>query len=155
MCYFTNDKVSFYNYLELFKPNFKFVLNEIFSFVSKFNKYNFLHGNLHIHNIFVNPDTFLNKGRFYAIDFSNSYIYKQNVNCQEYKRISFIGEYDNKDALFLTYWDYFTLYISLKMYFKNNTQTLMYLENLILTYINPEMLYHFVKLYEKNNVIQM
>ena len=41
------------------------------------------------------------------------------------------------------------------MYFKNNTQTLMYLENLILTYINPEMLYHFVKLYEKNNVIQM
>lgn len=148
--YNTFDKISLYNYLLKNTWYTKIILNEVFSFVKKFNKYNFLHGNLHLHNIFVNPDTFLSKGRFYVIDFSNSFIFKTNRNgvtsCPEYHRTSFIGEYDKKvNDEFFIYWDFFTLYVSLKMFLKNDRENLVYLENLIQNYMSQELVEKYLR----------
>jgi len=149
--YMISDKVSIYNFLLKNKQYTKFVLNELYSFVKKFNKYNFLHGNLHLHNIFIDPDTFLSKGRFYIIDFSNSYIFETNrrgvTSCPKYNRTSFIGEYDKKASdEFFIYWDFFTLYISLKMFLKNDFENLVYLERLIQNYMSEEIIKRFISL---------
>jgi hypothetical protein len=151
LTYVVSDKISVYNYLLKNKKYTKFVLNELYSFVKKFNKYNFLHGNLHLHNIFIDPDKFLSKGRFYIIDFSNSYIFKTNrkgvTSCPKYNRTSFIGEYDKKTSNeFYIYWDFFTLYISLKMFLKNDLENLVYLENLIQNYMSDDIIKRFISL---------
>jgi hypothetical protein len=151
LTYIVRDKVSIYNFLLKNKKYTKFVLNELYSFVNKFNKYNFLHGNLHLHNIFIDPDKFLSKGRFYIIDFSNSYIFKTNrkgvTSCPQYNRTSFMGEYDKKISNeFYIYWDFFTLYISLKMFLKNDFENLVYLENLIQNYMSDDIIKRFISL---------
>ena len=149
--YVISDKISIYNFLLKNKQYTKFVLNELYSFVKKFNKYNFLHGNLHLHNIFIDPNNFLSKGRFYIIDFSNSYIFKTNrrgvTSCPKYNRTSFIGEYDKKASdEFFIYWDFFTLYVSLKMFLKNDFENLVYLERLIQNYMSEEIVKRFISL---------
>ncbi len=149
--YVISDKISIYNFLLKNKQYTKFVLNELYSFVKKFNKYNFLHGNLHLHNIFIDPNNFLSKGRFYIIDFSNSYIFKTNrrgvTSCPKYNRTSFIGEYDKKASdEFFIYWDFFTLYVSLKMFLKNDFENLVYLERLIQNYMSEEIIKRFISL---------
>jgi hypothetical protein len=121
LCYNIKDEISLHSYLDNYKPNITFLLNELFCFINKFKSYKFVHGNLHLHNIFLNPKTFLRKGNFYVIDFSNSYIIQKKYY---------------KDKLFVENWDFFSLYISLKNFFKNNIKNLIYLENLILNYIN-------------------
>lgn len=151
LTYIVCDKVSIYNFLLKNKIYTKFVLNELYSFVKKFNKYNFLHGNLHLHNIYIDPNKFLSKGRFYIIDFSNSYIFKTNrkgvTSYPRYSRTSFIGEYDKKISQeFYIYWDFFTLYISLKMFLKNDLENLVYLENLIQNYIPEYIIKNFISL---------
>lgn len=151
LTYIVSDKVSVYNFLLKNKTYIKFVLNELYSFVKKFNKYNFLHGNLHLHNIYIDPDKFLSKGRFYIIDFSNSYIFKTNrpgvTSCPRYSRTSFIGEYDKKTSQeFYIYWDFFTLYVSLKMFLKNDLENLVYLENLIQNYMSEDIIKRFISL---------
>ena len=148
--YHTSDKISVYNFLLKNKDHTKFILNEIYSFVKKFNKYNFLHGNLHLHNIFVNPETFLSKGKFYVIDYSNSYLFKTNrkyvTSCPEYDRVSFVGEYQGRgeDDDFYIYWDFFTLYVSLKMFLKNDGENLVYLENLVQNYMSQNIIKKFI-----------
>jgi len=147
--YETCNKISVYNFLLQNKKYTKVVLNELYSFVKKFNKYNFLHGNLHLHNIFVNPDEFLSKGRFYVIDFSNSYLFKTNrkrvTSRPLYDRTSFIGEYNKKtNDEFFIYWDFFTLYVSLKMFLKNDFEHLVYLENLVQNYMTEETIRKFI-----------
>ena len=151
LTYIVLDKISIYNYLLKNKTYTKFVLNELYSYVKKFNKNNFLHGNLHLHNIFIDPDKFLSKGRFYIIDFSNSYIFETNrkgvTSCPRYSRTSFIGEYDKKTSNeFYIYWDFFTLYISLKMFLKNDFENLVYLENLIQNYMSEDIIKRFISL---------
>lgn len=150
LTYIVSDKISIYNFLLNNKKYTKFVLNELYSYVKKFNKCNFLHGNLHLHNIFIDPDKFLNKGKFYIIDFSNSYIFKTNrrgvTSCPKYNRTSFMGEYDKKvNDEFYIYWDFFTLYISLKMFFKNDFENLVYLENLVENYMSQEVIEKFIE----------
>ena len=122
LCYNINYEISLYSYLDNYKSNITFLLNELFCFINRFKSYKFVHGNLHLHNIFLNPNTFVQKGKFYVIDFSNSYIIQKNYT---------------KDKLFVYNWDFFSLYISLKNFFKNDIKNLIYLENLILNYINP------------------
>lgn len=151
LTYIVSDKVSIYTFLLKNKTYTKFVLNELYSFVKKFNTYNFLHGNLHLHNIYIDPDKFLSKGRFYIIDFSNAYIFKTNrrgvTSCPRYSRTSFIGEYDKKISQeFYIYWDFFTLYVSLKMFLKNDLENLVYLENLIQNYIPEDIIKRFISL---------
>lgn len=149
LTYNVSDKISMYNYLIQNKSYTKVILNELYSFVKKFNRYNFLHGNLHLHNIFVNPDEFLSKGKIYIIDFSNSYLFKTNrkgvTSYPRYNRTSFMGEYDKKiNNEFFIYWDFFTLYISLKMFFKADLEHLVYLENLIQNYMSETMIEKFL-----------
>lgn len=151
--YDTHDKISLYQYINNDKISLKLLLNELFGFVCKFRDYNFLHGNLHVHNIFVNPDTFVRRGRFYVIDFSNSYLFdKADRSTPQYQRSSFLGEMDHKiTSIFFEYWDFFTLYISLKLLLKNNLQNVVYLDNLIQNYIKPDVLDRFLTEYEKYN----
>ena len=148
--YDTSDKVSLYTFLNKYNPNIKLLLNELFGFVCKFRTFNFLHGNLHIHNIFVNPQMFIRRGKFYIIDFGNSFILDKKINTfPNYNRSSFIGESDKKiSSMFFEFWDFFTLFISLKIFFKNNLDTIVYLETLIKNYIPMDILLRFSKEYQ-------
>lgn len=152
--YDTSDKISLYQYIKTNEFSVKLLLNELFGFVCKFRHYNFLHGNLHVHNIFVNPDTFIRRGRFYVIDFSNSFLLDklEKTPAPNYQRSSFLGEMDRKiTSIFFEYWDFFTLYISLKLLFKGDLHTIVYLDNLIQNYIKPDVLDRFLKEYENYN----
>lgn len=140
--YHITNEISLYNYLKesknnsTYKSNIKIVLNELFCFVNKFKSYNFIHGNLHIHNIFLNPNifsnknTFVQKQNFYVIDFNHSKIYK-------------------KDDIYKSNWDFFTLYVSLKKNFKNDIKHLIYLETLIVNYIDKSNLKYLLNKYVK------
>jgi hypothetical protein len=152
--YETFDKISVYEYLKTYvKKNFcfKYLLNELFGFICKFREYNFLHGNLHIHNIFINKDQFIRKGDFYVIDYSNSFLMDKNITSKlpEYQRSSYLQETDLKiQSIFFEYWDFFTLYISLlpHIHCKDNKK---YLNDLIKTYIKQDNLNRFLSEYEK------
>jgi hypothetical protein len=146
--YDTSDKISLYEYLTLKKQyNTKLVLNELFGFVSTFREYNYLHGNLHIYNIFLNKNSL----KFCVIDFSNSFLIDKIEN-PKYQRSSYLGETDMKiKSTFFEYWDFFTLYISLK-----NIITDSYLENLIRYYIKQDVLQRFqdeYNKYKKTNIL--
>lgn len=152
--YETSDKISLYEYIRGKNPHIKFLLNELFGFVSKFRNYNFLHGNLHVHNIFINPDSFIRKGHFYVIDYSNSFLLDKSSNCNspKYQRSSFIGEMDKKiTSIFFQYWDFFTLYTSLKLLLKSNLAETSYLDDLIKNYVNKDILTRFIQEYKSYN----
>ena len=150
--YETFDKISVYEYLKTYvKKNFclKYLLNELFGFICKFREYNFLHGNLHIHNIFINKDKFISKGEFYVIDYSNSFLMDKNITNKlpQYQRSSYLQETDLKiQSIFFEYWDFFTLYISLLPHLKDKDR---YLNDLIKTYIKEDVLNRFLSEYEK------
>jgi hypothetical protein len=165
--YDTNDKLSLYQYIKngckkepdnavstkLDTVSIKLLLNELFGFVCKFRSFYFLHGNLHVHNIFVNPDTFIRRGRFYVIDFSNSFLLDRiDKSGPKYQRTSFLGEMDHKiTSIFFEYWDFFTLYVSLKLLFRGNLSIIVYLDILIRNYIKEDVLQRFLQEYEKYN----
>lgn len=150
--YETFDKISVYEYLKTYvKKNFclKYLLNELFGFICKFREYNFLHGNLHIHNIFINKDKFISKGEFYVIDYSNSFLMDKSITTKlpQYQRSSYLQETDLKiQSIFFEYWDFFTLYISLLPHLKDKDR---YLNDLIKTYIKEDVLNRFLSEYEK------
>jgi hypothetical protein len=165
--YSTRDMVSLYNYLKKNKgKNIKMLLNELYGFIKYLMKFNFIHGNLHIHNIFINQKTFNDDPKFYLIDLSNSYKFKNIYeypyveeihftlnSTRNYWRTSFIGEYANKnDDKNLLYWDLFTLYISLKMYLKNDIGNLIYLENITRNYIKEEQLINLINDYQGKTI---
>jgi hypothetical protein len=146
--YDIKDKISIYEYFQFqSKKSFdKVLLNELFGFVSKFRDYDYLHGNLHIHNIFFNKETL----KYYVIDFSNSFLIdKTEITNPKYQRTSYLGEMDMKiRSVFFEYWDFFTLYVSLKKVIKNHKD---YLETLVRYYIKQDVLLRFEKEYEKYN----
>ena len=128
LCYITNDKISLYTCLtnqEKFKVNIPFILNELFSFVNTFKKYNFLHGNLNLHNIFIDAKNL----KFSVIDLTNAFILEEMYN-------------DKAIIEFFEYWDFFSLYKSLK----NQSCIKNYdLDNVILNYINLNVFKKFTK----------
>lgn len=143
--YNTNDKISLYQYITQNKKHLKLILNELLSFISKFRQHSFLHGNLHIHNIVVDVKKF--PGLFYVIDLGNSFLHLSKFQ-PSYKRSSFLGEMHSKnDSILFEYWDFFTLYISLKPIL--DSHYFFYFENLIRSYIKEDVLNHFSKEYEK------
>jgi len=75
--YDTKNLISLFNCIQTCKPNLTLLLNELFSFVKSFEKYNFIHGNLHVHNIFLEKETF--PYRFYIMDLDNAYIKRKDV----------------------------------------------------------------------------
>jgi hypothetical protein len=153
--YNTSDMIPLKKYLK--NLNYKdtiIVLHEIYSYVQSFNKHKFVHGNLHIDNILIDKYSHINNLSFYIIDFSNSYTFHpRNINkLPSYTRSSFLKEYKSKTKLQnLMFWDYFTLYVSLKLYFNKNTQITKYLDNLIFTYLKPDIRDKFITMLKKLN----
>lgn len=116
LSYIIDGKISLYNYLETCNHygKIRVLSNELFAFVNNFKKYNFVHGNVHIANIFVNPKTL----KLYTIDFTHSRFLPKQGTLQTEK--SFIQQ------------DLNSLYKSLKKYFtqKGDCKSLLYLDNL-------------------------
>lgn len=114
--YILNDNICLYNYLETCNnySMLRVLTNELFAFVSTFKKYNFIHGNLHIYNIFINPKTF----KLYIIDFTHTRLVQKH-------------HYINDQ-------DLYSLYKSLHNYFtqKGDHKSLLYLKSVGLTYID-------------------
>jgi hypothetical protein len=135
MIYYTNNKTPLFDILKTKNTNTKFILNELFSFVNKFKKIHFVHGNLHLYNIFLDKD-----GIFSVIDFSNS-SFKNKF--PEYKVDYF---YENHYLI-----DIYTLYIELYDFYKNNSEILCYLQDLLLNYIDNENFKKITKAYIVNN----
>lgn len=157
--YNTSDMIPLKAYLKnLNYKNTIVLIHELYSYVQSFNKSKFVHGNLHIDNILINKYSHINNLTFYVIDFSNSYIF--NISNQNkspsYTRSSFLKEYKSKIKLQnLMFWDYFTLYISLKMYFVKKTNILNYLDELIFTYLKPNILNNFIKLLNNSSELNL
>lgn len=150
LTYNVKDMVSLRTYFKNSnKLNMSYTLNELFSYIRGFRNIKFLHGNLHIDNIFLNPQVFNKRAHFFVIDYANSYVLKRH-STPNYKRTSFIGEFERKtqDTNFL-YWDFLTMYVSLKDYFREFPQHLLLLENLICTYISKDNLRDLLK-YREN-----
>lgn len=130
------------------------ILNEVYSFINTFKKYNFVHGNLHIDNIFIKKTN--NLYDFRVIDYVNSYILNEKYkkyNNNSFKRTSFLGEYELKENKnFLRYWDFFTMYISLKMLFKNKVYNLFNLQNITESYIPNDIFDNMLKKIMKDSV---
>lgn len=141
--YYTKDMMSLRSKLMDKNCNIKEILNEVFNFVNLFYKNGFIHGNLHIDNIFIDKN-----GCFYVIDLTNSYLIKSS-NRPKYKRRSFIDNInDVENKIHIKYIDFFTLYISLKS-FLTNIKYIKYLDNLINNYIKQDILYEMLELYIK------
>ena len=146
MIYHTKDMISLRSKLIDRNCNIKEILNEVFNFANLFYKNNFIHGNLHIDNIFIDKC-----GSFYIIDFTNSYLIKSSFNKPKYKRRSFIDSIDsidNIEKIHVRYIDFFTLYISLKS-FLTSIKYIRYIDNLINNYIKEDILYEMLDLYIK------
>lgn len=95
------------------------ILYELFQFVKGLMKLQFIHGNLHIDNIYVG----MHKGRydFRLVDLSNAYIPDHEPKSPFY-RSSFLGEFDGKDNhAFFRFWDFFTLVTSLRCEYANDS----------------------------------
>jgi hypothetical protein len=134
MIYHTNDKLPLSVVLKnknTKNTNIKFILNELFSFVSKFKKIHFVHGNLHLYNIFLDKDKM-----FSVIDFSNS---KFKNKLPKYNLDYF---YENHYLI-----DLYLLYIELYDFYKNNSEILCYLQDLLLNYIDNNNFKDITKAY--------
>ncbi len=159
LTYITKGMVSLRTYFKNSKVNMYYTLHELFSYIKTFSRLKFIHGNLHIDSVFLNPQTFDTKAHFFVIDYANSYLLKRKTD-PNYKRTSFIGEFENETKEHsLVYWDFFTIYISLKLFFKKDYSHLATLENVISMYINQstlqELLNSFFDLSKRttNNVV--
>ena len=150
--YITNNLISLRTFLINNKSHTSLIINETFAFINKFKQYNFIHGNLHIDNIYINIK---NDYTFHVIDLCNSYIMNEinemntnNTNNNEsnsssYKRKSFIDTfifYSNvENNLINTYFhhsDFLSLFISLKLFFeKENPKYISYIQSIICNYI--------------------
>ena len=110
--YHTNKLQSLFTVLKntcTNKTNIKCILNELFSFVNKFKKIHFIHGNLNLYNIFVDEN-----GMFSVIDFSNSSFKNKKMGCAE------------KCDLYL-------LYIELYNFYNGNEKIIVYLKELLIS----------------------
>jgi len=133
--------------------NFTVFLHELYSFVNSFRKHCFLHGNLHVDNIFVHPTKFHTAPRFFVIDYANSFILKKRHSIPIYTRTSFMEEYDVK-LKFTAFmdWDFITLHVSLKQMFFKQGERLCIIDNVITTYIKKESLEQGIRYYESTRL---
>jgi hypothetical protein len=116
-------------------------ISELFAFVVQFGNLGFVHGNLHVDNIFVNA-----QGKYRAIDLVNSYLYDKQST---YTRSSFLGEWG--DAHLSSEWDLFTLYISLKQYFDDSPKKLFIVNQAISKHIPIDVLHSLMRQYIQLN----
>lgn len=154
LTYSTKNLVSVRTFLEK-QPriNFAVFLHELYSFVNSFRKHCFLHGNLHVDNIFVHPVKFHTAPRFFVIDYANSFILKKRHSFPVYTRTSFMEEYDVKlNFNAFKDWDFITLYVSLKQMFYQQLDKLVVIDNVTKSYIKKESLEQGVQYYENTRM---
>ena len=126
LSYIIDGKISLYNYLETCNESdglLRVLSNELFAFVNNFKKYDFVHGNLHIGNIFINPK----KLTLCIIDFTHAYLVPCRTNGFAIGKVPCRTNgfgIDNKDLN--------SLYKLLHKYFtqKGDCKSLLYLDNL-------------------------
>jgi hypothetical protein len=120
----------------------KCFIQELFTFVSRLYERKLVHGNLHGYNILVDPSVFYKKGRFFLIDFMNSYDLKSTWFTPVYSRTSFLGEGEGKTNIkdHMMHWDIFTLYVSLKQQLCNDTCNLLCLEDVVRLHVPDTVL---------------
>ena len=136
--YTTQNLISLRTFLKK-NPNYmSLIINEVFAFVKSFKKYNFIHGNLHIDNIYIDI-----KGtyKFHVIDLCNSYILGNKKEDEKqffkYRRKSYLDlhEYSNLQILYL---DFISLYISLSLFYENNKKNIEYINSVIENHIGKK-----------------
>lgn len=149
--YHVKSYCSLRNYILKNISNLSIVFNELFKFISIFKNYNFVHGNLHIDNIYVNEKKSTDTRVFFCIiDLCNSYFLDDNIlfDCR-YKRTSFLGEYDSKKGI-LYYWDFCSIFISLSIFLtelkilKKNPYWIEYIKKIIKSYIGDSQFEKFI-----------
>lgn len=152
MIYYTSNLISLRTFLYKSENiiNITYILNELFSYVHSFRLYGFIHGNLNIDNVFIYPhQSKLKNYQFYVIDYTNSYICVSDNDIwhtPKYKRISYLGNNCiSRDLTKLINWDFITLYISLKILFKDNIENMRILDKIISNYINIEDIHKLLK----------
>jgi hypothetical protein len=124
--YKTQDMIPLKVFLSKNIKMYSCIINELISFIRTFKKIGFVHGNLHISNIYV--DTSSQFYKFYIIDFANSYI--ENFDMPSCKRNSYVNK-----VIPLEYCDMTTLYHSLTHHLailglKSNEKILSYTTSL-------------------------
>lgn len=139
LIHYTKNMKTFRNTLKRFRKNYSFIFNELFSFLNNMKSLHFLHGNLHIDNIFVEEHP---KLKFSVIDFSNSFVLAlSKVKSPSYKRSSFVKEYESDVKWkYIVYWDFITIYISIKLFMIKDVTALTALEIAIQTYVPKSIL---------------
>jgi hypothetical protein len=138
--YKTNDLTSLRNYIKKeANINYSFFLNELFSFINYFKTLKFVHGNLHIDNVFISQCKYSNI-KYYIIDYSNTYLFNTKF-APKFKRSSYLGEDNYKILTYdLIYWDFLTMYISLLEVIGNNQMIKDILVDVVRTYVKTEKL---------------
>lgn len=116
MIYKTQSMMSLHSFLNKHKINIT-LLHDLFSFVNTFRKYKFVHGDLSLHKIYIDPSKTLNK--FVVIDLSTSFLVTDKTETD------------------WQYIDFFKIYIELKQHLRKTVENIHQLERLITTYI-PE-----------------
>lgn len=138
----TNSEWENYIYKKLkfkngnYKPlkieeNFKEIINELLSFVSKFRNYNFIHGNLKLTNILYDNETH----DFSLINFTESKFKLNQLTNDDY------------------YFDFISLYFDLCKL--NNEKITKYLQKEIVKYIPYTEIYNFHNITNVNELIDL
>lgn len=180
--YITHNLISLRTFLINNKSHTSLIINETFAFINKFKQYKFVHGNLHIDNIYINIK---NGYTFHVIDLCNSYInhssieYNYNTKCDNssnysnssnendnnskdcfnYKRESFVNtfifysENDQKNNTNIYHYDFISLFISLKLFFeKNNPKYMSYIQSIVCNYITRHKFNEIMKFLHLENI---
>lgn len=120
------------------KKKKNFILNELFSYVFNFRHCNFVHGNLHIYNIFYDNQT----KQFYCLDLSDSNFIENNININPNYKQHFYSRLVEKQSKY--YCDLLSIFSSLKIYFKNDQKTIDYITERILVFIPKDILTEYI-----------
>lgn len=122
-----------------------FVINDVLNFILTFQNKSFVHGNLHVDNLFVHKK----KHKFYIVDFVNAY-HKSVPVPRTFKRSSYLGEFQLKEHFnLLQYWDIFTFYLSLKSLLLDEVEVI---DKYFFSYIPLDIFQKLSEFYEYNNI---
>lgn len=142
--YHLKNHCSLRKFLEKNINNISLIMNELFLFIHSFKNYHFIHGNLHIDNIFIDELMSSNtKIIFKVVDLCYSYFY---FNDPVNKRYSYEEKIKN-------YWDFCSMYLSLSIFLnskgllknkKFNIDILHMIKMIIISYIGNDIFQKFL-----------
>jgi hypothetical protein len=115
--YQVKDMMSLRSFLLCNKNKARIVISEVFSMIKNFKRYKFIHGNLHIDNIFVNYNNNNKNNNLYVVDFTNSNITGSIFKNPYYKPSITTPPYYLSDSNV----DYMTIYASLLEFIKSKS----------------------------------